>query len=401
MNIKKLKNIKQEMVNSPEYLMYSLLWGIMLIGYIRGIINHLPFLNHYTDLIELILIIGPIILSIPRLFKINNTIHGLALYVLFSAIYLVSYLTHPENSIILDKELFRCLITVFPFVIIGCVLDYENCEKHFIYISVACILVSSIYSLFYVQSSLYVGDVDTSDYNMNQAYMLLPHVLLCMYYLTKHFSISLLLVELLGVLMLLSYGTRGPIVCLLSFFTFLVLFLNSNINIKIKILIVLLIGVFIAFLKPIMLFLNYFVGDVLGMSTRIFEKFLEEELIESTGRDSIFNTLINEIKINDSIGGHGIFGSYNFTGGYPHNLFLDFWFSFGVFGGSLLLLFVFILIYKALKRSSFTQKSFILILFCCSIIKLLVSGSFIFDSYFFLLIGYSVQILLTKHKLIS
>lgn len=44
-----------------------IVWGNMLLGYTRGIINHLPLLYQYTDQVIIAIVVIPLFLSIPLL----------------------------------------------------------------------------------------------------------------------------------------------------------------------------------------------------------------------------------------------------------------------------------------------------------------------------------------------
>ena len=117
--------------------------------------------------------------------------------------------------------------------------------------------------------------------------------------------------------------------------------------------------------------------------------------MEDSGREDFVTTpLLNILNGSDSFWGHGYFGSYNVIGTYPHNIIIEFMFTFGKLFGLLLLFMLAILIFKALiNRSSLVEKSFFVLLICTSIIKLLMTGTFLDDAFFFFMIGYGVQLL--------
>ena len=115
-----------------------------------------------------------------------------------------------------------------------------------------------------------------------------------------------LLYFLLGVVLILMLGTRGPLLCLIVFLLAF-LFLNFRHNPVMTINLLLVIGAFYIFLRPIMLVLM-FLTRMVGLSTRIFESFLDDELVNyesSSGRDKIHELLWNQI-VNDRGGiGYG------------------------------------------------------------------------------------------------
>ena len=119
----------------------------------------------------------------------------------------------------------------------------------------------------------------------------------------------------------------------------------------------------ISFLEEFMLIMQSIMVQ-LGTSTRIFDKYFEGEVTSSTGRDYISDTLFRVLNNGSNIGGYGILGSYRFVDTYPHNLLLDFWFSFGWLLGSLLLIILLFIFIKALLScKDEINKVFLLLLF--------------------------------------
>lgn len=385
-------SVKKYLFGGNPNLLFAIVWGISLIGYCRGIINHLPILKWFTDEIEFLIVVIPIMLSISYFVKQKNTFIALGLYLSFSLIYLLNFILFPENADILSDNLFRTLCCALPFIFIGVNLDIEKYVRPFYALSVVMVLMSGFYYL------IYSGDVEEEEYNMDASYMLLPHVLMCAMVLFRHFSIKRLLFVVLGILMLLSYGTRGPVICFLVFSFVHYLTLSLNINKWSLVLVTALGGFILKFLDEIMLFLAYFIGDVLGMSVRIFNKYLEGDVSNDSGRGFISNKLYNILNnTNDNLG-FGLWGSYKYVHTYPHNFILDFWFSFGYAIGSLLLLGMSIMIYLSFRRGNHTQRCFLLLLFCCVIVKLMLSGTFITDSLFYLYMGYMIRIIIQNKQ---
>ena len=128
------------------------------------------------------------------------------------------------------------------------------------------------------------------------------------------------------------------------------------------------------------------------LSTRVIDKFLAGDITNDSGRGDLQGALWNLLERDDNPFGYGLFSSWNYIGTYPHNFLLDIFFSFGyILGGVILICFI-ILFLKALKKSRYEERAFLLVLFCSSFVKLLLSGTFVFEPYLFLLIGYSVTI---------
>lgn len=137
-----------------------------------------------------------------------------------------------------------------------------------------------------------------------------------------------------------------------------------------------------------------------GLSTRIFEKFLEDELIDyedSSGRDKI-HELLWEYIVNDRGGiGYGL-GSDRLMGRsgteYAHNLVYEVWMDFGLYIGSFLLI-LFVLFIAKTFRKAYGNNEFnlFLILFIWSVGHLMLSGTYLEDFQVYFFIGYCVNIL--------
>lgn len=371
----------------PFNAVYLIAWGAILLGYWRGINNHIPILGTMTDELEWCIILAPILLSLPKLLKRITMYDHMFVFACF-ILYVVNILLYPQNEEVLLGRLFSFSILTLPYYYIGVSLDIKKFYKSFYYISVIAIYMCAFYELLYAQSASYTGD--TSEYNMGLAYDILPHVLMVSWWALKELGIFNIVSMLLGLLLLLSLGTRGPVICAIVFIAVYLLFIRPSKYQKMMRIITISLVVFaISFLDQFMMFMQMLTFQ-LGMSTRIFDKYFEGEMETSVGRDYIRETLLRELSNDNSLLGHGILGSYSYVNTYPHNIVLDFLFSFGsVFGVVLLVCILFIIIRMLIKYSQDEiNKSFGIILVITSVLKLCFSSTFIDDAMFFMLLGY-------------
>ena len=303
-------------------------------------------------------------------------------------VYLLSYAIYPQNAKQLNEYFVDVLILSIPAFFVGLVWDINKFDKFLYTVSVFSICYSAYTFLFYAQNVK--GGFDEEEYHMGASYALLPQVIYITWHLLRRFRIDSLCVFLLGVFMLLSFGTRGPMICFLTFIVLFCLFLNDSKYKKITIAVILAIySLIIYFLESILLFFAEFLPS-LGMSDRIFTQMLLDEGMDDSGRSIIQSTLETEMQY-APWHGYGLFGTYRFVNSYAHRIDIDFLFSFGVFFGSALLFVLFALIVKAFIESNRIEKGFLLILFCSSIVKLLFSGLYLFDTLFFLMIGFCIS----------
>ena len=376
----------------PFNAVYLIAWGSILLGYWRGINNHLPVLGTMTDELEWCIVLAPILLSLPRLWKRIKTSDHIFVFACL-IFYLLNIQLFPQNADVLVNRLFSFSLLTLPYYYIGVTLDIKGFYNFFYYISVVAVFMCAFYELLYAQSASYTGDVDTSEYNMELAYSILPHVLMVSWRALKSFVILNIVPMLLGLMLLLSFGTRGPVICAIVFIATYLLFIRPSKYQKTMRIITVACAVYaMSFLEQFMTFMQLMTFQ-LGMSTRIFDKYFEGELEESSGRDYIREALLRELSIDNSLFGHGVLGSYPYVNTYPHNIVLEFLFSFGWVWG---IAFLFCIIYIIAKMLINTHQceinvTFGILLVIASILKLCFSSTFVDDALFFMLLGYCVN----------
>ena len=383
----------------PFNLLCMIAWGSVLLGYWRGINNKLPLFKDFTDELEWLIVLVPLVLSI-RPISYRLKVNDVFVTVGCVFVYLLNFIIFPENSKALEQHLFQFVVLALPYYMYGIILDVDKFLKPLFYVSLTSIIITIFYQLIYLQGGGGSSDIDTTDYNMGLSYDMLQHVLLVSWITLKERKLWQWPFMVLGILLLLSLGTRGPILCLIVFITTYVLFFQQmRYKYIIRFMVVSLALVAITYLEQIALFFQALMIQY-GMSTRIFDKILAEEIDSSSGRDYMQTTLYHELSSNTNAFGFGLCGSYKYVGSYPHNMFLEFWFSFGWVIGSIILLLLFILIIKSYIscRHNRNQLVFLLLLVCGSIIKLQMSGTFLNDAFFFMLIGFCINTLRNKKQ---
>lgn len=376
----------------PFNAVYLIAWGAILLGYWRGINNHLPVLGTMTDELEWCIVLAPILLSLPRLWKRIKTSDHIFVFACL-IFYLLNIQLFPQNADVLVNRLFSFSLLTLPYYYIGVTLDIKRFYKFFYYISVVAVFMCAFYELLYAQSASYTGDVDTSEYNMELAYSILPHVLMVSWRALKSFVILNIAPMLLGLMLLLSFGTRGPVICAIVFIAIYLLFIRPSKYQKTMRIITVACAVYaMSFLDQFMTFMQLMTFQ-LGMSTRIFDKYFKGELEDSSGRDYIRETLLRELSIDNSLFGHGVLGSYPYVNTYPHNIVLEFLFSFGWVWGIAILFCIVYIIAKMLINTHQCEinVTFGIILVIASILKLCFSSTFVDDALFFMLLGYCVN----------
>ena len=373
-------------------LMMVILWGFYIVGYLRGLVLFTPGLSEMPELVEGVYIFLPIILSLPFILKQTVVRKCMAIYLVLCIVYLINIVVYPENSALLDKNLVRCLFTSYPFIFFGCLIDIRRYFNAFYITSILCLCLDIFYFLIFNSSNVDVSAMK-SDHNMGAAYALLPHTLICIVAALQKYKTWKLVVASASVVMLLAYGTRGPIACLAFFIVAYIVFIKRVKGIKNLAVVVAGVTLLAVFYEQMLDALIYIVGDTMGMSTRVIDGIANNSIAEDEARTWIAQTLMNELANGNCTLGYGLLGAYNFTGGYPHNFFVDVLFTFGYVIGGLLLILLAVSVAKAYKRSLREERVFLLVLFSSGFMHLMFSGTFVYDADFYIFLGYVVRML--------
>ena len=374
--------------NSTFNLLCCTLWGLTLLGYLAGGVMH--FCSYIPDsrYITFPIIIIVLFFAIPQIIK-RLSIKDIIFYLLCVCVYLSQYSLFQTNLEPLDEFALRCCFTVFPFFFFGKMVDIPKMFNAFYYISLATIAMFAFYFIIYGQGS---SQVSSEDYNMDAAYNLLPHVLMVLWKTIREFSPLRAFIGLLSTMLLIMFGTRGPLLSLVLPIVIYVFFAYHGKHAKLFRWIMIIVAiVLILVLIPLAMYLTD-IFDSLDVNSRILEKILDNEIEDDSGRGALIVELNGHLLTEDKIFGYGLFGSYQYIGGYPHNIFYELIFSFGFLVGSILIILMlrhFIMGYC--NAADDITKEFILLFTLMELTHLCLSYTFLTEQMFFLLLGVCAQ----------
>ena len=372
------------------YIMIIVAWAYPLFGLVNALFLRMPIVNTVGPYMQNTILVCSILLavkSIKRLIHISDVLF----YISFCFLYLLQYIIYPQNEIYLDNDAYTALFTVAPYFFLGLFFDTKNIKKLIFIFSCAMILFRTYHDVFYVKDFIgHLGGGGESS-AMWQAYTTLPYVMCVWWYMFKKISVPAILFSIIGFVLLTTYGNRGSLFCLGTFVTlYLLFFIQYRHRWLVYTLILISAFIFFIFSMEIIIGLSIFV-DNLGMSTRIFDKFFGDSLINVDTRNDLINQLQPYLN-NMPFGGYGINGVFRLIGIYPHKLHYDLWASYGYFIGTaimLLLIRLFIKAYRCVKSDS-DRKQMLLMITILGLEPLLFSFSYLIWPYFFMYIGYCV-----------
>lgn len=312
------------------------------------------------------------------------------IYLLSLIIFALNYLVFFENRIFLMKSLSSFFLISLPsFVLAYSLTDYSlfyRTMKQF---------AKYIFSIGIVVSAFVIfGVLDLGTYSMSFSYyMLLPAIIFLNEALNNYRvrEITYLFISLLIILLL---GSRGPLLSLAVFFLFKLFNKYSMKNVKsmlkLMTLLVTLTFLFFYFSDIVKIINEVFVSK--GIYSRTLKLF-SNNLTYVSGRDEIFNVLLDEIR-KYPIFGLGIFVDRRILYGrneYAHNIFLEIILNFGIINGLILIfLLLFIILIPMFSRTN-KYKDLYIVWFSIGFVHLLISSSYLIDLKFWILLGLSLK----------
>ena len=310
------------------------------------------------------------------------------------AIILSTFVFHPENSEYLQEE-YMDIISFMLFFFVGVCFDLEDNRRLLFWLSLIGLILTFLYQAYFLNTGR-----EFDDHNMNAAYNLLPSVIYLIYYAFMNKKFRYWLLVFMGIIFEFRQGTRGPILCIIIFLGVGIIYsIAKTENILRKLFGIILVGLAVIVLVFTDVLLNAAIAlsdsfKEAGYSARIFDYFIEGMIDDDSSRGIIQSKIISAIETSPAFG-YGVFGDRLFIGGsYPHNLLLEIICQFGiVVGGGLLITLLFVFIDAIRKSNGFFERMFVFMLIIMVIVKLMLSSSYLYETWLFFLIGVCLQII--------
>lgn len=337
--------------------------------------------------------IGGLIYS---LFRIRRQITGFDLFIL-GAIY--AFIT---LNILLFPSTFEYYQTVVMYmsmifyVPVGCFVVRHIKNWNNLFDEIKPFAIGGVLMGIYI---VFIGDIgfDEEYFNyMEFSYSILPFVA-ALYVIARRertWKFLWFILFAFGTLCMVIYGARATILFLLLFIAFFE-FLNGTSKSKIYVLVgfILVIAIIAIFFDDILLYLS---GIDALKNSRLIMKAVAGQLSDGGDRDILIEDSIKRICSMD-LEISGIFGDRAYIRGiYPHNIILEILMQFGIFLGSMILLFMLYVICIDVIRTGFGLVSVYL---CCVLFgRFLFSGSYIQDGSFWLWLFCMLSIFKSRYK---
>jgi O-antigen ligase len=229
-------------------------------------------------------------------------------------------------------------------------------------------------------------------------YILIPAIVEINEFLNKKKLFSLLIFALSSII-IISFGSRGALLCLIIYVFLRFYIYTKNKNLKIvflKLFLALLIIFGILNINGIIVFLNNMLISI-GINSRTLYLFLNN-FDHLSGRNEIYELILGYIS-KQSLFGSGIgYDRVLLNGAYSHNLFLEMIINFGLIVGVLMFVILFIMTIFASVRDIANKDNLITILIILGLVYLTFSGSYLTDITFWIFLGFTFSNIFRKNR---
>jgi len=366
----------------------AILWNILFwkVLYIK------PILLFYENKSKIILLgLNIALLGIYIIFVLTKRIYikidiGYIFLLIIFCIFFFNILFYSNEYVnnYFYKFLSNSILLILFFLSIK---DYQYFLKFY---SICSIIAILLYGIFPFLNGISIF----SDY-MDFGYSIALPSFLGVYLLRRYFGLKFIFpLELLCWSLIIIFSSRGAILCGIMMIVLYNIYVENN-GFKKTLLFVFvffLLILFFIFLSDIFNLL-YIILDKINYNSRTINKMKDLLIYKNTtnilsNRDIILSNAVNQIKLNFLFGsGIGYFETLFNT--YSHNFIIDFvlyWGSFGI----IFLSWLFYL-WFGLLRNNDVNKAFILLFLCLWFPKLLYTGSFLYDSSFWIFSIFSIR----------
>lgn len=323
------------------------------------------------------------IYALPAVLR-RSKIKFIVVYYIAIFVFILHYAIFPENRKYIIDLLFPFFFMCLPaFVYTLSIRDLsiltEIMRKTSFIIFVAGLIVGTL---------VFSGKSSVGAYSMSLSYYMLLPAIVFLDELFEKFCLKKLIFFILLMIIILSLGSRGPVVCIFVF-SFLKLFSpHSKKTYKKAIIRFGLIGIAIIALvlldKTFEFLYNLLLG--FGINSRTLRLFSSDRIFYLSGREEIYESLIGEIYRKPIIG-VGIAGDRRIINSYSHNLFIELISDFGIIIGLIIIIGIILLIVRSLSIKNKEKYSLITMWFSLGFVPLMVSGSYLTDMKFWIFFG--------------
>lgn len=304
----------------------------------------------------LILVYLPLFLLVLYKPKDAIPLDCIALFAFVLVFFGISFLIHPEYGTWYTRAeygawsyVFRPNQAIYAYLFVR-LMDSQDRMFRNMKISGWIMYVYFLYQVYIASTRGYwIGVSGGSNVQMNYSvsfgYDVMLYVLPFIYCAWKDRKLTDIAGAVLGLFLILSYGSRGPFLFLGIFIMLLCVKMLQKSRKKVLFIGLIAIGVIVVYIFYIPILMSLMQRmESMGLSSRFLSMMLEGTISNDSGRTKIWEAAIKMIQ--DNPFGYGFMGSQHvisklILAGYPHSFILEILIDFGVIVGGVFLLLIF------------------------------------------------------------
>lgn len=305
-------------------------------------------------------------------------------YFVWAFTFLLHYLMFPENRMYQKELVFPLYFMCLPaFIYSSAVRDWEVLKEIMTKASYVVFSIGALLGLLIVFGRASIGAYSQSF----SYYLLLPAVMSTNEFLDT-VSLKSIVLALISFLLMLALGSRGAIMCICVFIMLSLLRRPKTLRHAqiIAYLLIVMAAIVIGLCFDELLMYMQGLLSKFGLRSRNISLFLRPDVYLS-GRDSYYSEVIARI-IDHPFAGLGIAGDrYILGGSYVHNIFIEILANYGVVIGMLVILGLLVLQLRFCFCGNEQQYEMFSVWVSIGFVPLLVSGSYLTEMTFWILLG--------------
>lgn len=357
--------------NRGDYILsFAVVVQSLLVIFQQCLIDILHMAPESTTMYRVVLSAIPVLFAFYYVWNRRKVLF-IVTYVITVLILLIHVIIFPDNELYIRQSVFRFLLPILlpTFLAVVCIRNFQILIDTLYYVSWCTFGLALIYAL-----SFFTGRIVFESYNMGFSYgLLLPMLSL---YIRKNFWS--VIASFFMFLMIIALGSRGAAVIFVCYLLY-----DFLINNKRFFFVFILVGIGVFLLIP------YFIEFLssLGITSRTLSLLLSGHMDSDSGRGYIYERCIEKL-MQFPLFGLGLFGDRVIVNGsYCHNIFLEIAMDFGFPLAIFIILGLFIWIIIRYFHCIPENRVFLVMILCAVLMKLFVSGSYLEDYDFALLVG--------------
>lgn len=325
---------------------------------------------------------------------------GIGVLIVTVLIFAVTIHFHPEyHSVMFVNEDWNIWSTVFNLCSMPFIYYFFRLQKNLRNLEYDLLLIAYIRLMGCTVRLLQVTSSD-EEYNMTLGYTISFSAIIFMYYYFKNSkNIHYLFFSVFGMLIALIKGSRGPILGYVCFIALYMVLVQRKIT-KTKLFVLIAgIGGALLYQSNTVMRAIYNLLKTHGLESRTLEKIIVGDIADSSGRDKIYENIINALMKQNPFIPYGAYGDRYITHEkfYSHNVILEIMITFGVVLGTLLII---LLVYYLVKifviYRNYQSFGMLIALVSYAICHLMFSTSFWYEQVFGAMLAVMVTMLEPK-----